>query len=131
MCTLRELQTALRWKVEELRQRDELIDELEKELDTKDEVIQCLRRELDKYRSILLKADLLRIKEVHYLNVTSGRPYTTGNGTAGDLMTGPHLDGSQVRCKRMAISAEPPSVDSKELDQIYKACYKRFPKDNG
>lgn len=53
MATLRELQAALRSKLEELRQRDELLDELEEELDSKDAVIQALCEELDKYRSIL------------------------------------------------------------------------------
>ena len=40
MGTLRELQLALQEKMEELRQRDELIDELEVELDDKDTMIQ-------------------------------------------------------------------------------------------
>lgn len=53
MATLRELQAALRSKLVELRQRDELLDELEEELDSKDAVIQALCEELDKYRSIL------------------------------------------------------------------------------
>ena len=53
MGTLRELQLALAEKIEELRQRDELIDELESDLDEKDNLIQTLKNELDKYRSIL------------------------------------------------------------------------------
>lgn len=40
MGTLRDLQLALQEKIEELRQRDDLIDELEVELDEKDAVIQ-------------------------------------------------------------------------------------------
>ncbi|XP_060576647.1 cGMP-dependent protein kinase 1-like [Ruditapes philippinarum] len=51
MATLRDLQIALAGKMEEVRQRDELIDELEKELDEKDELIQSLRNELEKYKS--------------------------------------------------------------------------------
>ena len=50
MGTLRDLQYALQEKIEELRQRDALIDELELELDQKDELIQRLQTELDKYR---------------------------------------------------------------------------------
>ncbi|XP_069037153.1 cGMP-dependent protein kinase 1 [Lepisosteus oculatus] len=51
MGTLRDLQYALQQKIEELRQRDALIDELELELDQKDELIQRLQGELDRYRS--------------------------------------------------------------------------------
>lgn len=53
MATLRELQAALQLKLEELRQRDELLDELEAELESKDALIERLYQELDKYRSIL------------------------------------------------------------------------------
>lgn len=51
MATLRDLQIALAGKIEEVRQRDELIDELEQELDDKDELILSLRNELEKYKS--------------------------------------------------------------------------------
>lgn len=49
--TLRDLQLALQLKIEELRQRDSLIDELELELDTKDDLIRQLQIELDRHRS--------------------------------------------------------------------------------
>uniref|UniRef100_A0A8C9YSH2 cGMP-dependent protein kinase n=1 Tax=Sander lucioperca TaxID=283035 RepID=A0A8C9YSH2_SANLU len=49
--TLRDLQLALQLKIEELRQRDSLIDELELELDTKDDLIRQLQVELDRQRS--------------------------------------------------------------------------------
>ncbi|KAG7243894.1 hypothetical protein INR49_006049 [Caranx melampygus] len=45
MGTLRDLQFALQLKIEELRQRDTLIDELELELDTKDELIRRLQED--------------------------------------------------------------------------------------
>uniref|UniRef100_A0A667XXB8 cGMP-dependent protein kinase n=1 Tax=Myripristis murdjan TaxID=586833 RepID=A0A667XXB8_9TELE len=51
MGTLRDLQLALQLKIEELRQRDALIDELELELDTKDDLIRQLQIELDRHRS--------------------------------------------------------------------------------
>ncbi|XP_077418430.1 cGMP-dependent protein kinase 1 [Vanacampus margaritifer] len=51
MGTLRDLQFALQLKIEELRQRDTLIDELELELDTKDDLIRRLQEELDRYRA--------------------------------------------------------------------------------
>lgn len=56
MGTLRDLQLALQEKIEELKQRDQLIDELESELDEKDNMIDKLQTELDKYRSILKPA---------------------------------------------------------------------------
>lgn len=59
MGTLRDLQLALQQKIEELRQRDALIDELELELDEKDALIQKLQTELDKYRSILRPATVV------------------------------------------------------------------------
>ncbi len=56
MATLRDLQFALQQKIEELRQRDELIDDLEIELDEKDALIQRLKNELDKYRAVIRPA---------------------------------------------------------------------------
>ncbi|XP_016393981.1 cGMP-dependent protein kinase 1-like [Sinocyclocheilus rhinocerous] len=50
MGTLRDLQFALQLKIEELRQRDALIDELELELDAKDDLIRRLGGELDRLR---------------------------------------------------------------------------------
>uniref|UniRef100_A0A8C2EBH2 Cyclic nucleotide-binding domain-containing protein n=1 Tax=Cyprinus carpio TaxID=7962 RepID=A0A8C2EBH2_CYPCA len=50
MGTLRDLQFALQLKIEELRQRDALIDELELELDAKDDLIRRLQDELDRLR---------------------------------------------------------------------------------
>ncbi|XP_055025746.2 cGMP-dependent protein kinase 1a isoform X1 [Misgurnus anguillicaudatus] len=84
MGTLRDLQYALQEKIEELRQRDALIDELELELDQKDELIQKLQNELDKYRSVI-------------------RPATK------QVQNSPELHEHQ-RTKRQAISAEPANV---------------------
>uniref|UniRef100_A0A8C7GMA7 cAMP-dependent protein kinase type II-alpha regulatory subunit n=1 Tax=Oncorhynchus kisutch TaxID=8019 RepID=A0A8C7GMA7_ONCKI len=53
MGTLRDLQFALQLKIEELRQRDTLIDELELELDAKDDLIRRLQGELDRYRATI------------------------------------------------------------------------------
>lgn len=49
MGTLRDLQFALQLKIEELRQRETLIDELELELDAKDDLI----HELDHYMATI------------------------------------------------------------------------------
>lgn len=80
MGTLRDLQLMLREKIQEVEQRDSLIDELEAELDEKDEIIRHLRNELDKYRSIIRPVT----KQAHH-----------GNGQLPE------------RSKRTAISAEP------------------------
>lgn len=63
MGTLRDLQLALQEKIEELRQRDELIDELEAELDEKDALIRKLQIELDKYRSVLISPGSPRTRQ--------------------------------------------------------------------
>ena len=84
MGTLRDLQRALQVKIEELQQRDDLIDELEVELDEKDAIIQGLRNELDKYRSILARSSAVKpAPAVHF---------------------------REARTKRTAISAEPASL---------------------
>ena len=81
MGTLRELQLALAEKIEELRQRDELIDELEADLDDKDALINTLKNELDKYRSVL-------------------KPPKSPNMVVRNKVV-------SLRSKRTAISAEP------------------------
>ena len=85
MCTLRELQLALRDKIEELEQRDQLIDELEQELGDKDILIRRLRLELDKYKSIVCS------------------PSTTSRSYSRTLNHGVQF---RERTKRTAISAE-------------------------
>uniref|UniRef100_A0A8B9LCZ1 cGMP-dependent protein kinase n=1 Tax=Astyanax mexicanus TaxID=7994 RepID=A0A8B9LCZ1_ASTMX len=92
MGTLRDLQYALQEKIEELRQRDALIDELELELDQKDELIQKLQNELDKYRSVI-------------------RPATQQVQKHSELQ-------EQQRTKRQAISAEPTAFDIQELSHV-------------
>lgn len=69
--TLRDLQLALQLKIEELRQRDALIDELELELDTKDDLIRQLQIELDRHRCSS--------------QVTAGSADTASTGVSGQL----------------------------------------------
>ncbi|KAM9475759.1 cGMP-dependent protein kinase 1 [Clarias gariepinus] len=83
MGTLRDLQFALQLKIEELRQRDALIDELELELDAKDDLIRRLQGELDRLR------------------VTLSAP-----GPA----TGQHR-ASSVRMKRRSVITQPTNLD--------------------
>ncbi|XP_075996929.1 cGMP-dependent protein kinase 1-like isoform X2 [Genypterus blacodes] len=97
MGTLRDLQYALQEKIEELRQRDVLIDELELELDQKDELIQRLQNELDKYRSVI-------------------RPATAQQVWARQQNL--PLQPDQHRSKRHAISAEPTACDISDLSHF-------------
>ncbi|XP_006630438.3 cGMP-dependent protein kinase 1 isoform X1 [Lepisosteus oculatus] len=101
MGTLRDLQYALQEKIEELRQRDALIDELELELDQKDELIQKLQNELDKYRSVIRPAT----QQVHKRSVLQ----------------------EQQRTKRQAISAEPTAFDIQDLSHVTLPFYHKSP----
>ncbi|XP_067879215.1 cGMP-dependent protein kinase 1-like isoform X2 [Heterodontus francisci] len=102
MGTLRDLQYALQEKIEELRQRDALIDELELELDQKDELILKLQTELDKYRSVLRPA---------------GQP--TGQTEASSQLQ------EQQRTKRQAISAEPTALDIQDISHVTLSSYSK------
>lgn len=101
MGTLRDLQYALQEKIEELRQRDALIDELELELDQKDELIQKLQNELDKYRSVIKPAT----QQVHKASALQ----------------------EQHRTKRQAISGEPTAFDIHELSHVTLPFYPKSP----
>ncbi|KAM5141095.1 cGMP-dependent protein kinase 1 isoform 2-T2 [Mantella aurantiaca] len=102
MGTLRDLQYALQEKIEELRQRDALIDELELELDQKDELIQRLQNELDKYRSVIKPATQQAHKQT--------------SNTLGEQRT-----------KRQAISAEPTAFDIQDLSHVTLPFYPKSP----
>ncbi|KAK6487571.1 cGMP-dependent protein kinase 1 isoform X1 [Huso huso] len=104
MGTLRDLQYALQEKIEELRQRDALIDELELELDQKDELIQKLQNELDKYRSVIRPATQQVQKQ-----------------TSCVLQ-------EQQRTKRQAISAEPAAFDIQDLSHVTLPFYHKSPR---
>ncbi|CAK6976156.1 cGMP-dependent protein kinase 1-like isoform X1 [Scomber scombrus] len=102
--TLRDLQLALQLKIEELRQRDALIDELELELDTKDDLIRQLQIELDRHRNASQQA---------------ANCVETAN-TA--VQTPPAADEPQ-RIKRQAISAEPTALDPSQLTDVTLTSY--------
>ncbi|XP_059169041.1 uncharacterized protein LOC131950835 [Physella acuta] len=148
MGTLRDLQLALQEKIEELRQRDELIDELEGELDEKDTLIQRLQRELDKYRSVLpsTSSPLFHRKtphsgagpphaSPHALHTTGVRPHApltnggvAGGGEGGGSATGGFGVLKEERTKRVAISAEPTTLNSEQLllsqrNKVYPKTY--------
>ncbi|KAM9841019.1 cGMP-dependent protein kinase 1-like isoform 2-T2 [Aulostomus maculatus] len=97
--TLRDLQLALQLKIEELRQRDALIDELELELDSKDDVIRQLQVELDRHRSVSQHA-------------------TSSGEAANTALQPPAAPDEPQRTKRQAISAEPTALDPSQLTDV-------------
>ncbi|XP_051883491.1 cGMP-dependent protein kinase 1 isoform X1 [Pristis pectinata] len=103
MGTLRDLQYALQEKIEELRQRDALIDELELELDQKDDLIQRLQNELDKYRSVIKPASKQAPNQA------------------------PSCLQEQHRTKRQAISAEPTAFDIQDLSHVTLPSHQKTP----
>ncbi|KAL0965298.1 hypothetical protein UPYG_G00279420 [Umbra pygmaea] len=107
MGTLRDLQFALQLKIEELRQRDALIDELELELDTKDDLIRQLQTELDRHR-----------------NAPQGAGSTGTMEKAGPQVSPPATDEPQWN-KRQAISAEPSVMEPGQLTHITLTSYSK------
>ncbi|XP_077593183.1 cGMP-dependent protein kinase 1-like isoform X2 [Stigmatopora nigra] len=91
---LRDLQVALQLKIEELIERDTLIDELELELDAKDLLIGRLRTELERRSGA----------------APGGAPATTSPD-------------EPQRTKRLAISAEPSAVDPAQLTDVTLTSY--------
>ncbi|XP_023657303.1 cGMP-dependent protein kinase 1 isoform X2 [Paramormyrops kingsleyae] len=102
MGTLRDLQFALQLKIEELRQRDTLIDELELELDAKDDLIRRLQGELDRYRASL-----------------------TPSGPSAPSTGPPVVADEPQRTKRQAISAEPTALDPSQLPHVTLTSYSK------
>ncbi|XP_068190914.1 cGMP-dependent protein kinase 1-like [Antennarius striatus] len=102
--TLRDLQLALQLKIEELRQRDALIDELELELDTKDDLIRQLQIELDRHRNASQQT------------VASGEAEHTGAAVQTPAVP-------DQRTKRQAISAEPTALDPAQLTDVTLTSY--------
>ncbi|GFO04262.1 cGMP-dependent protein kinase 1 [Plakobranchus ocellatus] len=145
MGTLRDLQLALQEKIEELRQRDSLIDELEGELDEKDSLIQRLQTELDKYRSILPSATSAATQSnprsklqgspgshksasgSTFLNQTPRGHHGLTNGGVAAGGCGAVL--KEERTKRLAISAEPAVFNPQQLlnsNKTYPKTYAGF-----
>ena len=53
MSSLRDLQQSLALRIEEVKQRDSLIDHLEREIHARDKQIRAMQAELDKFKQIL------------------------------------------------------------------------------
>ncbi|XP_041825101.1 cGMP-dependent protein kinase 1-like isoform X2 [Melanotaenia boesemani] len=107
--TLRDLQLALQLKIEELRQRDALIDELELELDTKDDLIRQLQIELDRHRNAP-QHDTASSREAE---------------NKGSAVQTPRTAGEPQRTKRQAISAEPTHLDPSQLTDVTLTSYRK------
>jgi len=117
MATLRELQLSLREKIEEVRQRDELIDELESELEQKDALVSCLYSELDKYRSIVRHRVTIAVEDdilpaAAAVSDGPGRSAAAADSPSRQVPPG-------ARPKRQAISAEP--ADTRSLADLRRA----------
>lgn len=127
MATLRELQAALQLKLEELRQRDELLDELEAELDSKDALIERLYQELDKYRSILDSKGPGGAVATRAERTSSSSSSGAVDGTKMQAPVVPTIPARlNDRVKRQAISAESGGARSttdlsKELVRVDKS----------
>ncbi|XP_061657023.1 cGMP-dependent protein kinase 1-like isoform X6 [Syngnathoides biaculeatus] len=106
---LRDLQVALQLKIDELMERDALIDELELELDAKELLIRHLQAELDRERTFASCGD----------NTAAEVPNKAGGEPP---MMRVSLDEPQ-RTKRQAISAEPTALDPAQLTDVTLTSY--------
>ncbi|XP_023213153.1 cGMP-dependent protein kinase 1-like [Centruroides sculpturatus] len=108
MSSIRELRYALQQKIEEIRQRDTLIDKLEMELEAKNELIQQLQNDLELYKTVMKPLTKQMAMNMHLWVDSSIR-----NGKV-------KLEG---RTKRLAISAEPIHADllEKNLRKVSKS----------
>lgn len=113
MGTLRDLQSALQQKLEDIRRRDEVIYFLEMEVHRKDVIIQHLQNELDKFKTILKP-----------LTKQVTKNFQAMSSEDGDRGVEP------CRVKKQAISAEPNSFFSTSVDlgSIRSLTVKKVPK---
>lgn len=120
MASLRELQKSLGLKIEEVKQRDSLIDSLEREIRQRDRQITAMQAELDKFKQILkpMTQQLAQNMSIQAMvlddNYRPSPPGRDGHGPLGlsSLGSGLHkakdkIEGVANRMKRIAISAEP------------------------
>ncbi|XP_059098243.1 cGMP-dependent protein kinase, isozyme 2 forms cD4/T1/T3A/T3B-like isoform X4 [Tigriopus californicus] len=120
MASLRELQKSLGLKIEEVKQRDSLIDSLEREVRQRDRQITAMQAELDKFKQILkpMTQQLAQNMSIQAMvlddNYRPSPPGRDGHGSLGlsSLGSGLHkakdkIEGVANRMKRIAISAEP------------------------
>ncbi|XP_035392214.1 LOW QUALITY PROTEIN: cGMP-dependent protein kinase 1 [Electrophorus electricus] len=107
MGTLRDLQFALQLKIEELRQRDALIDELELELDAKDDLIRRLQGELDRLR-LTISTSSSSMGQHHVASLRAERRAVQATCTSVEseqLLHSPPLSHSKSQESRRVIEA--------------------------
>jgi len=129
MSSLRDLQQSLALRIEEVKQRDSLIDHLEREIHARDKQIRAMQAELDKFKQILkpmtqqLAQNLTiqaMVSEDDYKSAPPGRDGTVGSATVPIGLSSlgrprtpdkaadkAGIGGALQRIKRFAISAEP------------------------
>jgi len=121
MSSLRDLQASVAARQEEVRQRDSLIQHLEKEVRARDAQIRGMQAELDKFRQILkpvtqqLAGNVSAAAEEADYKAAPGRDghdksaASLGLSTLGSGLSKAKekVEGVAARMKRIAISAEP------------------------
>lgn len=142
MSSLRDLQHSLAVRMEEVKQRDSLIQHLEREIRSRDTQIKSMQAELDKFKQILKPmtqqlAQNLTIQAMvmddqdaykaappgrdgHTTATTATSATSIGLSTLGSGLSKARekVEGVAARMKRIAISAEPTKkvVNPKELN---------------
>ena len=139
MSSLRDLQQSLALRIEEVKQRDSLIDHLEREIHARDKQIRAMQAELDKFKQILKpmtqqlaqnltiqamvsEDDYKKAEKADYTDKAStpiglsslGRPRTPDSKPASGI------GGALQRMKRFAISAEPSKKVTNVKDMVIK-----------
>ncbi len=134
MSSLRDLQQSLASRMEEVKQRDSLIQHLEREIQSRDRQIRQMQAELDKFRQVLkpMTQQLAQNLTIQAMVLDEGGPEgykavpgrdghdhqpvaRTGSGSGLGLSTlgsglsraREKVEGVAARMKRIAISAEP------------------------
>ncbi|GFX11292.1 cGMP-dependent protein kinase [Trichonephila clavipes] len=112
------LRIALQQKTDELRQRDTLIHKLRMELELKNKLIVKLRAELEKFKSAMKPLVEQMSRQMHLWSSgdeedSSSLTSTTTSSSSEDdrCYNGGdkrNTSADHTRCKRLAISAEPP-----------------------
>ena len=120
MSSLRDLQRSLALRIEEVKQRDEIIDSLEREIRQRDRQIRQMQVELDKFKQILkpmtqqlaqnLTIQAMVLSDPTADNSVPGRDGLTTSSkqpSIGLSSLGLTSKAKEERIKRVAISAEP------------------------
>ena len=139
MSSLRDLQQSLALRIEEVKQRDSLIDHLEREIHARDKQIRAMQAELDKFKQILkpmtqqlaqnltiqamvAEDDYKKAEKADYTPGSPGGPI--GLSSLGsrprtpDAKPASALGGALQRMKRFAISAEPSKKVTNVKDMV-------------